>query len=208
MGELTCKQFVNFSTWNELAEGTEKGFDELNGYYSWQCKGSLPCKVTNENGNNKEGTYATDEGPPTIVGGKASRSGNTSAPWSGELPQKGNESYKPIHHAKIWIVVPLPKSLGGPGEGQGCELLGGSEIGFADLEGATEKEAGDILTPKWRNGTKNGLNPSHMIFTGDKTAKNGNPETGVLIGKSFGALYVEGELLVTGWAGLELVTIE
>jgi hypothetical protein len=45
-------------------------------------------------------------------------------------------------------------------------------------EGVTEKAARDELSPKLVNGVKNGMNPSHAMFVGEKTDKGGAPETG------------------------------
>jgi hypothetical protein len=211
--ELTCKQSFNFNTWNGVdAEGTERGFDEQNGYYSWQCKGTLSCKVTNDHGVKKEGIYTTAEGPPSLTGTEkiARRTGNTSLPWIGELPTKVEPGgqHKSIHNFKAWLVVPVDKSQGGPGEGLGCELLGGSELAFEDREGPTEKETGYILSPKYVNGLGNGLTPSHLAFTGERgKTEKGFPETGRL-NSQYGAVYVTGELLVTGWTDVELVTIK
>src|SRR5271167_1849213 len=157
---ITCKNFAAGSSWNEVKEGTERGFQNTVGYSTWECKAALPCEVTNENGVKKEGTFASAEGPPTLVTEKARRSGNTTLPWTGELIEKEKQRYVLTHHVKVFIVVPLNKSVGGPGEGAGCELLGGNEIPFEDQEGTAEKAAGDELSPKTVNGLKNGLSPS------------------------------------------------
>jgi hypothetical protein len=104
---------------------------------------------------------------------------------------------------------PVSKKLGGPGEGAGCELLGGEEIPFETQEGTTEKEAGDELAPKTANGLGNGLSPSHGVFGGEKgLTEKGHPETGRLVSKTLGPGYTTGELVSAGSADFELVTAE
>jgi hypothetical protein len=210
--ELTCENFAASSVWNEVAEGTERGFGETTGYSTWECKAALPCDVTNENGVTKEGVFATAEGPPSLTSEKARRTGNTSLPWTAELTEKeGNrkEFFTETHHIKVYIVVPVNKSLGGPGTGAGCELLGGDEIPFENEEGLTEKVAGYELKPKVPAGIGNGLSPSHILFAGEKGfAEKGYPETGQLHNKTFGNAYITGELVSAGQADFELVTAE
>jgi hypothetical protein len=215
---IKCENFAAAESWNEVKEGTERGFEETTGYSTWDCEAALPCKVTNENGVEKEGAFASAEGPPTFLGTekKARRTGNTSLPWTGELIEKEPEAgkkarYVLTHHVKVWIVVPLDEKVGGPGKGAGCELLGGDEIPFEDQEGASEKAAGDELAPKWINGAKNGLNPSHEDFGGEKlekSEKSGQPETGRLISPVFGPGYTGGELVAGGGTVFELITAE
>jgi hypothetical protein len=212
---ITCENFVAGFSWNEVKEGTERGFGETTGYATWECKGAMPCIVTNENGVEKEGTFVSAEGPPTFLGTekKARRTGNSSLPWTGELTEKEPAAgvkarFVLSHHVKTWIVVPVDQKLGGPGKGSGCEVLGGNEIPFEDEEGATEKAAGDELAPRTVNGTKNGLNPSHGVFAGEKTEKSGAPETGRLISPTFGPGYTTGELVTGGATVFELATAE
>jgi hypothetical protein len=209
--ELTCENFAATTAWNEVKEGTERGFEETTGYGTWECKAALKCETTNENGAKKEATFASAEGPPSLAPTektKARRSGNTSLPWTGELIEKEKQNYVLTHNVKVWIVIPLDKSLGGPGEGNGCELIGGNELLFEDQSGATEKEIGDELAPKTVNGTKNGLFPSHGIFAGEKTEKDGAFETGRLVSKLFGPGFTSGELVSAGSTDFELVTAQ
>lgn len=206
---VECQNFVAGTVWNEVTEGTEKGFQDTIGYTTWGCKAALPCKVHNERGEEEEGVFATPEGPPTFQGTekRARRSGNTSLPWTGELIEKGNQHYVLTHHVKVWLVVPLDTRMGGPGEGPACELLGGQEIAFADREGATEKAAGDELAPRTVSGNGNGLSPSHVVFSGEKTEKSGAAETGRLV-STFGFGYTTGELVSAGAEDFELITAE
>ena len=206
---VECQNLVAATVWNELREGTEKGFQDTNGYSTWGCKASLPCKVHNERGEEEEGIFASPEGPPTFQGTEkeARRSGDTSLPWTGELIEKEGSRYVLTHHVRVWLVVPLDKTMGGPGEGPACELLGGQEIAFANREGATEKAAGDELAPKAVSGTKNGLSPSHVVFAGEKSEKGGVPETGRLV-STYGFGYTTGELVSAGATDFELVTAE
>jgi hypothetical protein len=208
---ITCENFVAGTSWNE----SERGFGETTGYDTWECKAALACDVTNEHGEEKEGTFASAEGPPTFQEEKkeARRSGNTSLPWKGELiekePTAGTKArFVLTKHVKVWIVVPLDTSVGGPGKGAGCELLGGAEIPFEDQEGATEKAAGNELAPRTVNGSKNGLSSSHGVFAGEKTEKSGAPETGRLWSQEFLAGYTTGELITAGSTDFELVTAE
>ena len=173
--------------------------------------------MTNENGVKKEGIFLSAEGPPTFQGTEklARRSGNTSLPWPGELTEKEKGIPQALtHHVKVWTVIPLGKKLGGPGEGVGCEVLGGDEIPFEDKEGASEKAAGDELAPRTVNGLANGLSPSHGVFAGEKVGKEESekggkaPETGRLISAEFGASYTTGELVAAGASDFELATAE
>jgi hypothetical protein len=209
--ELTCQNFAASTSWNEVKEGTERGFEELTAYSTWDCKAALPCIVTNENGVEKEATFLSAEGPPTLTTEKARRSGNTSLPWTGELTEKGEagSAFVLTQHIKVWIVVPLDTKLGGPGTGTGCELLGGSELPFEDQEGPTEKAAGDELAPRTVNGLGNGLSPSHCDYSPKKgLTEKGFPETGRLISSAFGPGYVGGELVCAGENDFELITAE
>jgi hypothetical protein len=205
LAELKCENFSADNAWNEVKEGTERGFEETVGYGTWECKSAAPCEVTNERGIKKEGIYATAEGPPNLVSEKARRNGNTSLPWTGELiekePQAGTkEIYVLTHNIKVWIVIPLGTEMGGGGVGPGC-VFGGHEIPFFD----TEKAPGDFeLAPKTINGSKSGLFPSHGKFEGEKTEKDGKTETGKLESE-FGAGFTTGSLVTAGM-GLELVT--
>jgi hypothetical protein len=189
LGTLACKDFTSMNIWNEVKEGTERGLDETTGHYNWECKAALPCEVTNERGVEKEGTFATVEGPPTFqeTEKKARRTGNTSVPWPGELIETEKAVYDLIHHVRLWAVVPLGTEMGGPGKGPGC-VLGGSEIPFEDQEGLTEKAAGDEIKAQVVNGQKNGMDPSKLRFEGEK------PETGRLISQASGPLYMTGEV--------------
>ena len=208
--ELTCENFAATDVWNETTEGTERAFWNGVGYATWECKAALPCDVTNERGEEKEGTFLSAEGPPTYAEAlkETRRSGNTSLPWTGELIEKGKQHYILTHHVKLWLVVPLDTADGGPGKGAGCELLGGDEIPFEDQEGPTEKAAGDELSLKMVNGLKNGLSPSHNVIVGEHTEKGGAPETGRLISPLFGPGYVGAELVFAGAPDFELITAE
>jgi hypothetical protein len=95
--------------------------------------------------------------------------------------------------------------LGGPGEGEGCNKVGGTETAFETKEGAEEKKAGDELAPKLVNGVKNGLTPSKEVFEGEKTEKSGAPETGRLISPAVGPGYVSGSLISAGGPTFELM---
>jgi hypothetical protein len=212
--ELTCGTFIAGSIWNEAQEGElVRGIATIVEYYTYDCKASPPCAVTNEEGVKKEGVSVSPEGPPALTTEKARRTGNTNLPWTGELieREKGLRQLL-IHDVKVWVDIPLDKAQGGPGEGEGCELLGGEEIPFEDQEGTTEKEAGDELAPKLVNGVKNGLSPSRWVFSGEKNSKKAEeegkkvPETGRLISSEFGPLYWTGELLTAGARDLELLT--
>jgi hypothetical protein len=208
---ITCREFLGGSVWNE----SEKGFEETEAFTTWKCTAALPCQVTNEAGVTKEGTSLSAEGPPTFSEEKkeARRTGNTSLPWQGELTEKEpatgvKAKYLLTKHVKIWVVVPLDKSVGGPGEGPGCELMGGSEIPFEDQEGPTEKVAGNELAPKTVAGARDGLHPSHEVFNGEKTEKSSAPETGRLWSQELLAGYFDGELLDSGAVDYELLTAE
>jgi hypothetical protein len=63
--ELTCENFAASASWNEVKEGTERGFGETTEYSTWECKAALPCEVTNENGVKKEGVFASADRCPT-----------------------------------------------------------------------------------------------------------------------------------------------
>jgi hypothetical protein len=210
---LTCQNFSANFAWNEVKEGTERGFGETTGYSTWECKSEAVCEVTNENGVKKEGVFATAEGPPSLTPTeKARHTGNTSLPWTEELTEKeGNrkEFFVLTHHVKVWIDIPVAKSLGGPGEGPGCALLGGKEIAFEEQEGPTEKAACAELAPKTVNGAGNGLGPSHAVFAGEKgKTEKGPPETGCLTSKEFGEAFTTGSLVTAGSTDFELVTAE
>jgi hypothetical protein len=92
--ELTCENFSASTSWNEVKEGTERGFGETTGYGTWDCEAQAKCEVTNESGVKKEGTYATAEGPPSLTGTEkpiARHTGNTSLPWTETLTEnEGN----------------------------------------------------------------------------------------------------------------------
>src|SRR5271167_4062343 len=40
---ITCQNFLAGSSWNEVKEGTERGFQNTIGYSTWECKATLPC---------------------------------------------------------------------------------------------------------------------------------------------------------------------
>jgi hypothetical protein len=209
--ELKCENFAAANSWNEVKEGTERGFEETVGYATWNCKSGLPCEVTNERGIVKEGIYASAEQPPDLHSEKARRNGNSSLPWPGELtekePQEGvKATFTLTHKVKVWIVVPLGTEMGGTGKGPGC-VLGGNEIAFEDKEGPTEKAAGREEEPKTVNGQKNGLSPSHGFFEGEKTEKSGAFETGSLE-SSFGPGTTLGKLVTAGSNAFELLTAQ
>jgi hypothetical protein len=222
--ELTCENFTASSRWNEVKEGTERGFGETTGFTTWECKDAQPCRVTNENGVTKEGAFMTAEGPPSFTEKGTEKfprhTGNTSLPWTSELTEKpGNEKefFDLMHKVKIWVDIPMGKENGGPGEGVGCTLLGGKELPFEDREGPSEKAAGYELAPTIRNGFGNGLTPSHEAFGGTKgcvkttcTEKGeGPPETGRLFNNGgFGDVFIGGELILAGSADFELVVAQ
>jgi hypothetical protein len=189
---FACENFVASTLWNEVEEGTERGFEETVGYGTWECKSPNAVKVTNERGVEQEGIFATAEGPPEAKTEKAHKTGSTSLPWTGELTEKEpkagvHEKYIVTHNLKIWIVIPLCTEMGGTGKGGGC-LLAGSEIPFEDREGPEEK-----AELKFVNGTKNGLSPSKVL------GGAGRLESG------FGAGFIDDEGAVAGSAGFALV---
>jgi hypothetical protein len=193
---LECENFSADNSWNEVKEGTERGFEETTGFSTWECKTAAPCQVLNERGIRKEGIFITAEEPPEVHSEKAHHNGDTSLPWNGELIEKEPETgvvnkYVLTHHIKVWIVVPLGTEMGGTGVGEGC-AFGGHEIAFFD----TEKE-GLELAPKTVNGSKNGLTPSHGVFEGKKTEKDGALETGGL-DSELGAAFYTGSLVIAG----------
>jgi hypothetical protein len=206
---LECKSFFSQQRWNEVREGTERGFQETTGYATWECKAGLACEVTNERGVKKEGIFLSAEGPPDLVTEKARRNGNTSLPWDGELtekePQAGTTAFFTLtHHVKIWYVIPLGTEMGGAGVGPGC-ALGGNEIAFEDKEGPTEKAKGLEEEPKGVNGGgRSPLFPSHGLFEGEKTEKSGAFETGALE-SSFGLGITTGKFVTAGATAFELV---
>jgi hypothetical protein len=215
LGNLECKTFISSQVWNE---GTERGVEETNGYGTSKCASALPCEVTNERGVKKEGIFLSAEGPPDLATGKARRNGNTSLPWLGELTEKQNakkegRDFILMHDVKLWEVIPLGTEMGGEGVGPECGPLGGQEIPFEDMEGASEKAAGDELEPLYVNGTKNGLTPSHVKFEGEKTeteksaGEGAPPETGKLESSKVGAAYLTGSLFAAG-ANFELMLVK
>jgi HYR domain len=203
LNEVKCKVFTAGTLWNEATIG----FGEITGFTAFECKAASPCEVTNEHGVKKEGTFISAEGPPEAKTEKGHRTGSSSLPWTSEDIERETGTRQSVEHrVKLWLVVPLAKAVGGPGEGAGCEKFGGDEGAFEDKEGAEEKAAGDELAPKIVNGVKNGLTPSKDVFEGEKTEKSGAPETGRLISATFGPGYVTGSMLSAGSAAFELDT--
>jgi hypothetical protein len=194
---LRCGWFTGDSFWNEVKEGTERGFEETTGYVTWECESTTPLKVKNSRGEEQEGVFLTAEEPPEAKTEKAHKAGSTSLPWTGELTEKeAGKFFVLTHHLKVWWVIPLCTEMGGTGKGPGC-LLEGNEIPFEEGEGATEKAAGDEVAFRCVNGVKNGLSPSRLAAEGEKTEKNGKPETGRLESE-FGAGYITGSLVHAG----------
>jgi hypothetical protein len=174
LGNLNCQNMVAGQTFNEVTEGTEKGFANSTGYSTFNCVAQAPCKVKNTKGEEVEGIYATAESPPEPAGTEAHPTGISSLPWSGEVIERETGITQVLtHHVKVWIVDP-PKTVG-VGNCQGLE------VPFEDAEGTTEREAGYELAPVAINGTKNGLKPSHAEFLGESgLTEKGFPETGRL----------------------------
>jgi hypothetical protein len=198
---LNCENFSAGQTWNEEVSGTERGFLTTTGYGTWECKATTPVKVKNARGEEQEGIFATAEEPPEAKTEKAHKKGASSLPWTGELTEKeAGKLFVLTHGVKVWIVIPLCTEEGGTGKGGGC-LLAGNEIPFEDDSAV----AGAELEPKSVNGVKNGLSPSKADFEGEKTEKNGLPETGRLE-SGFGAGYTTGSLVAAGTAAFELLT--
>jgi hypothetical protein len=222
--ELTCENFTAGTTWNEVKEGTEKGFGETTGFSTWECKMSQRCEVTNEDGVTKEAVFMTAEGPPSYTEKGTEKfprhTGSTSLPWTQELTEKaGNEKEAFVlkHKVKVWVDIPMGKENGGPGEGIGCTLLGGKELPFEEREGPTEKEAGYEISSNFVNGIGNGLSPSREgPSSGTKGCKSTNctekgdvPETGRLFNNgAFGDGFIGGELITAGSLDFELLTAQ
>jgi hypothetical protein len=174
LGNINCEQFFAGGVWNEVQEGTERGYADTTGYLTWECHASTPIIVRNERGVEQEGQYLTAEEPPEAKTEKAHKTGSTSLPWTGELTEKeAGKFFDTTHHVKVWWVMPLCTEMGGTGKGGGC-LLGGAEIPFEDDPAI----AGAELAFKCANGVKNGLSPSKAPLEGEKTEKSGLPETG------------------------------
>src|SRR5262249_9213492 len=185
--------------------GTERGFLKTVGYYTYECKAEVPCRVRNTKGEEVEGIYLTAEAPPVVSGTEAHNAGITSLPWTGEFIERedgGNQVL--MKHVKLWLVLP-PKTVG---TGPGCA---GTEIEFEDLEGKSEKEAGYELAPIWVNGSRNGLKPSHAEIVGETgLTEKGFPITGRLNSPQVGDGFLTASKLVSGGLGgnWELVTAE
>jgi hypothetical protein len=199
---LKCQNFSAGQTWNEVVNGTERGFLTTTGYGTWECEGTTPVKVMNGRGEEQEGIYATAEEPPEAKTEKGHKVGATTLPWTGELTEKeAGKLFVLTHGVKVYIVIPLCTEMGGKGKGAGC-ILGGSEIPFEDNPAV----AGAELEPRSVNGVKNGLSPSKADFEGTKTEKNGLPETGRLESATFGAGFTSGALVAAGTTAFELLT--
>ena len=41
---LECEEFIAGTSWNEVRNGTERGFGETTEFYTWECKGEDPVK--------------------------------------------------------------------------------------------------------------------------------------------------------------------
>jgi hypothetical protein len=204
---LKCQNFSAGQTWNEVVNGTERGFLQTTGYGTWEClaTGGPPpavpgVKVKNARGETQEGIFATAEQPPESKTEKGHKAGATSLPWTGELTEKeAGKLFVLTHSVKVWIVIPLCTEEGGTGVGEGC-LLAGDEIPFED----STTVPGAELEPMSVNGVKNGLTPSKAVFEGPKTEKNGQVETGFLE-SGFGHGFTSGSLVAAGTGTFELL---
>jgi hypothetical protein len=202
LGNIKCEHFFGGGVWNEVQGGTERGFGDTTGYLTWECEATAGVTVTNERGVQQEGEFLTAEEPPEAKTEKAHKSGASSLPWTGELTEKeAGKFFDTTHHVKVWWVIPLCTEMGGTGKGADCEL-GGNEIPWEDEPAIPGAE----LAPQCSNGVKNGLSPSKAIFAGQKTEKNGLPETGRLENGSFGAGFLTGSLVTAGSNDFELIT--
>jgi hypothetical protein len=182
LGKISCQTIAAGSFWNE----SEKGFGPTEGFTTYDCTTEpSPCP----------GAFVTAERPVKVVK-RIEKEGlketvkyegvheSGTLPWSGEaIAEEGGERLRKIRTHGILMTLVMP-----------CLNL---EVPF---EGALE--------PIATNGTKNGLNPSHLTFQpkGGKTGFLATTKLGTSEEDRNG--YVIGELTDIGASGLELVTAE